>query len=471
MRRTARHGVLACAGLVCAACDAGSEYGHRDETGLQCGSIGDVDGDGREDLAIAMRFDPATGEDESRLLILSGPELEPLALLLWPATPTEPGRVWEIASRGASGGFSLGDLNGDGRSDFALEERFLRRVNPDVGRLRVIAGGVWRVLHEDGPGGPPEPLVRTLQDVGDLDGDGTPDHACVLEPEHYDGLVDDRPEPIHATVVRVRSGRGFVPLFETGPGDPWCRFGAAVARTADRDGDGTPDLLVAVPNGSGTGSGSGGHVLIVSGRDGSVLDRCGAPDSTYEFGSSLAHLPTGGVGDRSVALVQGRTSSPFGLSIGVHRMPSFERLHTFAGRLGVLGDVDGDQLPDWAAWNRDPRDLTESIEVCTGAGSYPIWRRRLEWSGDPRPSAPFGVPDAWISSRFELQGIADMNRDGLREVVVTRTSLLDFEGRVPLAVRFGEIFVLHGRTGATLRHLTRETFAGLEARCPVRVQL
>jgi hypothetical protein len=463
VRRATFHGVLAGVGLVCAACDSGIEYGYRDTTGLQCGSIGDVDGDGVEDLAVAMRFDPTTGADESRLLILSGKELEPLVLLLWPAQEPEQGRVWELASRGIAGGYSLGDLDGDGRSDFALKERFLRRVNPDVGRMRVIAGGDWRLLHEDGPSGPPEPLVRTLQDVGDLDGDGTPEHARVLEPEYYDGLIDDRLEPIHATALRIRSGREFVQRLETASDEPWCDLGAAVARTSDRDADGTADLLVADPGRN--------RVLIVAGRDGSVLESFEAPDSTYAFGSRLAFLPAGGTGDRSVALVQGRESSPFGLTIGVYRMPSFERLFTFAGQLAVLGDVDGDQSPDWAAWTRDPRDLTESIEVRTGAGAVRIWRRHLEWSGDPRTSGPFGVPDAWISSSFELQGTADVDRDGLREVVVSRSSMLDFERRVPLEARFGEVLVLHGRTGATLRHLTRATFAELEARCPSRVQL
>lgn len=434
-------------------CDDGVDYGFRDTVGLQCGSIGDVDGDGKEDLALVLRFDPATGADASRLLILSGPALEPLVLIEWPDESEEAGRVVEFASRGIAGGFSLGDLNGDGRADFALKERFLRRVNPDVGRTRVVAGGDWRVLHEDGPSKAPESLVRFLQDVGDLDGDGTSDHAQVLEPEYYDGLIDDELEPLHDTVVSVRSGRSFDVLLTAGPGEPWADFGADVARTADSDADGTADLVLY----------DGSQVRVVSGRDGSEIGHFAAPRDTYSFGATLESLSTGAAADPAIVLIAGGHGGPV-WSTHVYAMPAFEPRHVVSGLCSDLGDVDGDLRSDWIAWTRDPRDFVEHLEVRSGPESSTIWRRTLDWNTDDRPAELPWIPDAWLSSEFEFQGIPDIDGDGLRDVAVARRGSFDFK-------KEGEVFLLRGSTGATLRHLSLEAFAAWESRCGRRVRL
>lgn len=437
--------------------------------GLQCGSIGDVDGDGREDVAVAMRLDPATGESESRLLILSGAELEPLALLLWPAPRAERGRAWGLASRGARGDFSLGDLDGDGRSDFALKERLHERDAPDVGGLLVVAGGTWRVLREDPRAPAPAPLVRALQDLGDLDGDGTPDHACVLEPERFRGTFDEDLPPAHDAILRVRSGRTWQVLFELGPGDPWDGFGADVARSADHDGDGVPDLVLVPPHSRSEADGRQ-HAAVVSGRDGSPLVEI-APQRSTRIDGTFESLLAGTPDDRPLVLVVEGRDPGYGRSYRILRVPSLELVQDHWGRCSVVGDLDGDAVADWIAWTRDTEDFIEAFGAFSGATTDRIWLRRFDWNRDPRSDVIPGVPDAWTAATFEFGGVCDLNGDGLRDVAVVRTPVVEYDALESLDERCGEVFLLHGRTGETLRHLDRAALAELEARCPVRVRL
>jgi hypothetical protein len=99
--------------------------------GAGIAQIGDIDGDGREDIAISDRRNP------SRVFIYKGRDT-------WPATMTRTNADYTItvssAYNGALFGLSmarLGDFNGDGIDDFAIGAD---QFNGNVGRVVIVLG-------------------------------------------------------------------------------------------------------------------------------------------------------------------------------------------------------------------------------------------------------------------------------------------------------------------------------------------
>lgn len=108
-----------------------------------------------------------------------------------------------------------------------------------------------RVLHELQGRAGGEEFGWVARAVGDLDGDGATDFAATA-PGHARG----------AGRVDVHSGRSGARLFSR-EGRPGWRLGNSVAGGADVDGDGTPDLVAGAPGAD--------RALVLSGRDGGTL--------------------------------------------------------------------------------------------------------------------------------------------------------------------------------------------------------
>jgi len=249
--------------------------------------IPDVNGDGVPDLVV--------GAPGVNVLPLFPPRSAPLA---------EVGRAQVISGatgatlaqadgltpleRHGRGALSLGDVNGDGKPDFAVSSR--RRVNGagiGLGSVLVysgasVAGGVLAPLYqldgEDAAGG----FGNTLTQIGDWDGDGVDDFAVsaflanVTIPPAVEGE-----EPVtlqEAGTVYVFSGASGALLHRFDGTSATANFGAAMAPIDDIDGDGRRELLVGAPGTEVMGRGNGGQVMIISSLDRSVL---WASDETF----------------------------------------------------------------------------------------------------------------------------------------------------------------------------------------------
>jgi len=228
--------------------------------------LGDVDGDGVDDLVVGQ-----IGSQDENAWLVSGATGALLGGVAGPGVG-DPEFGWSVAA--------TGDLDGDGRPDFAvgtLRRGEVTTYSANGARLRVRAGSrtFGRALADlgdlDGDGlhelaiaeasrstvwiaaGRGDALVPvvvggtplSLARAGDLDGDGRSD-LLVGDPAAEDG----------AGVVRALSTRTGATLAKLRGPHPGAAFGLRVAGGADLDGDGLPEILVGAPGTDAVGRGS-----------------------------------------------------------------------------------------------------------------------------------------------------------------------------------------------------------------------
>lgn len=139
------------------------------------------------------------------------------------------------------------------------------------------------------------------------------------------------------------------------------RFGAAVARVGDVNGDGFPDLLVGAPSEDGDRVGA---AYVFSGRDGRPLQRLTHPDAQKqsEFGSAVARLDDADEDGRDDILVAapkqttGRRDPQAGQAYWMSgrsgeafedvESPNERANSRFGFAMAAAPDVDGDGLDD-----------------------------------------------------------------------------------------------------------------------------
>jgi len=232
--------------------------------GTRLAAPGDLDGDGQAELIVA-----APGADTVYVVSWSG-AATPLAL------GSAASHVLE-GTTGSSAGEALGgagDRDGDGVADLLVGAPYLEDQGKPLGGLHLVAGPLAAVVDLAGDG------VRTLVGessydlagvavawVGDLDGDGL-DEVLVGAPR------DDHDD--------TDSGSAYLLLGDSGPvdladADASIRghgateyLGEAVAGAGDVDGDGHADFLVGAPGADVNASNDGAAYLFTSLPSGSV---------------------------------------------------------------------------------------------------------------------------------------------------------------------------------------------------------
>ncbi len=286
--------------------------------GNSCAFVGDVDGDGMEDLAVGASRDSYLGHFHGALWIL----------FLSPAGDVV--RKTEISE--VSGGFrvpmnefaelgtaveALEDLDGDGVPDVAIGA-------PRWGQR----GGIWILyLRRDGSVkssvelGGIEPLHEILEPgfgigssiarLGDLDGDGEPELAIGQYPSFDFGWENGKAVLIVSPSLdgsvrwlRVLHDRkdGFV--------EGYSGFGCDLAGIGDLDGDEVPDLAIGDWMDDDGGNSRGAVWIVTLNRDGSLKRKQKISDWQGGFEGLL------------------RDNASFG------------------DALGAPGDLDRDQVPD-----------------------------------------------------------------------------------------------------------------------------
>jgi hypothetical protein len=212
------------------------------------------------------------------------------------------------------------------------------------------------LLLELAGGTPADRLGAAVAAAGDLDGDGRPD-LIVGAPRAGVPPVD-APVPGEARVYSGADGR-LLRVLAPPPGAAWA--GTSVAGAGDVDGDGTPDVLVGAPLGSGPGGpapgGAAGIALLHSGSDGSVLrvlEGDAAGDRLGEAVCGPGDLNGDGVPDLVVGAPHASTGGTRAGFVRAHSGADGTTLFELYGdpwdflgsAVAACGDVDGDGTPD-----------------------------------------------------------------------------------------------------------------------------
>jgi hypothetical protein len=305
-----------------------------DRFGAAVASLGDLDGDGRPEIAVGapQTNNPVGGGYVSAFVGGTG---APLTTIVAPG----PGFGSRIAC--------VGDVDGDGFFDAFVGSSAVAAT----GRVYSGATGGLLLTLSGGVGAP----------AGDVDGDGKAD-IFVGDPAFAAGGV-----PGSGRVELVRGSNGT--MLRSWIGGGAAALGAAIAFGADLDADGVDDALFGAPSTEG----AGGSVDVVSGSDGTTLRTTTVPppvmppwlDVWKGLGAGRADVDGDGVDDVLLCL---RGTIPIGSYM------SFD-----VGEIRAISGADGTELVRAQA----PASVVGGISNWSAYASDATWLRDIDGDGVP----------------------------------------------------------------------------------------
>jgi len=363
-------------------------------------SIRDMDGDGRQDLVVGSEY---IGVGVFRGL---------------PGGTLGTRADYATGMGGPLGGLAIADLNGDGRLDIVTGNVSFTIEDGSVTTLLGLPGGVFGMRTDYKTGSAVQAVA-----VGDLDGDGKPDIAASNQTSSI-------------TIVPSKASGGFLATgyYATGSFHP----GLAVS---DLTGDGRPD--VAVPNASTFPSAS-----VLAGQPGGTLD-AGTSYGPVRAGRAIAVADMNGDGlkDLVVASDPGVVAVQLGLAGGGYG-PNTDYAVAGNPRDLVLPDLNGDGFLDVIVSCRNSTNLSvlmglpggllgPKVDVPVGSGTVnDIAVGDLDGDGIPDLAAlnsssgllilkgdgngGFGPATSYVTPSGLRRNVAmaDVNSDGRMDVLV-----------------------------------------------------
>jgi FG-GAP repeat len=384
--------------------------------GLGLATLGDLDGDGFLDFALA-------GEKNERAIAISGATGYPL----WVYNQNLPG-VTALSSIVAFA--AAGDLNADGFEDLAISST----PSTSFGRVLAVSGKTGKELWHVGSIEPSGQFGRSIARIGDINLDG---HEDLLVGESW---AKPQGSPVSLVgAVNALSGkdgslvwRVFGPD-DTDPTKTGFRFGVGLGSVGDQDSDGVEDFVVSTTTSafSPTGRYLPGFAQIRSGTDGLELATLALPpDGFWESRGSckLPDLDGDGVNDFAVGFdtYLFEVIPPSGGVVGIYRGGSFELLHSLYGQapgersgesIIIPGDLNGDGVDDLLVGSNHAL-----VPGSSAAG--PPWGYLRAFSGVDFQT-PLFVSTAPESTGYMqdfsqyLAPLGDINGDGLAEFVTS----------------------------------------------------
>jgi hypothetical protein len=308
-------------------------------------------------------------------------------------------REWDGESANDQFGWiarSLGDVDGDGVPDFVTSAPTKNIGGNQAGRVYVYSTGSGKLVWS-ADGKPGDQLGSGVESAGDTDGDGIQD------------VIASAPGSETAYVYSGKDGHVLLTLHGEAKGDT---FGNHVSSVGDIDHDGHADVIVGAPSNKAGGE-NAGHAYVYSGKDGHVLLTLTGERAGDQFGSAV----TGYADARHTLLVVGapgggaRRSGRVYVYDRLGRTPKFTFDSDATGSklgymfLAVLGDVDGDGVPDIYAsdWSNSARGpSTGRVYVRSGKTGKELFALTGETAGEG-----FGTTHA-LAGDVDGDGHADL---------------------------------------------------------------
>ena len=290
----------------------------------------------------------------------------------------------------------LGDVDGDGVPDFVTSAPTKAIGGKDAGRIYVYSTHTGRLIWS-ADGQPGDQLGTGIESAGDTDGDGIPD------------VIAGAPGGGYARVYSGKDGRVLLTFKSEHATDD---FGRHVSGVGDVDHDGHADVIVGAPD-NGAGGAKAGRAYVYSGKDGHALLTLTGAAAGDAFGSAVA----GWSDARQTLLIVGapsagsRKSGRTYVYRGLTQQPAFtiesdETGHALGGMfVSVLGDVDGDGVPDVYAsdWsNRAKGPSTGRVYVHSGRDGHRLLTLTGETEGEGFGTSPSVAGDIDGDGRADL---------------------------------------------------------------------
>ncbi|MCA8980759.1 MAG: FG-GAP repeat protein [Planctomycetes bacterium] len=237
--------------------------------GTSVTGLGDLDGDGRDDLAVGAYAKDANGTDSGAVYVFSGATGAQLFRFLG-------------GSAGDHFGYAVaaaGDVNGDGTPDLLVGSRGEDLGGPNAGAALVLSGANGSLIHRVEGQAAHDLFGSAVCSLGDLDGDGLPEFAVGARWNDTNGENAGC-----VGVFRGSDGSQLIQLDGLAAGN---LFGSSLACAGDLNGDGLNELLVGSPGADLFGSNSG-CVQAFSGANGAELFRWLGDQAGDALGVSVA---------------------------------------------------------------------------------------------------------------------------------------------------------------------------------------
>jgi len=308
---------------------------------------GDVDNDGHPDFIIGT--DPSIdGTDEGYVRVFSGSNYAQLYFF----NRYVPGDTYGSAVAGG------GDVDADGYDDLLITGKHLGFMEVRSGRTGLVIHGPNLDLSGISPAN-----LGQVDGVGDVDHDG-----------HADFLFGVRNATTNA--VRVYSGASGATLYTLVSGVVGDGFATCARGCGDVDADGTNDIVVGAPLQTGVGV-QAGRAYVFSGVNGALLRSFDGTAANERFGASVdgaGDVDRDGFDD----IVVGTTASSSTRTIYVFSGRTGERLYSvtknisdfFGFSVAGAGDCNGDGFADIVVGA--PRSLTGTAYVFSPCPLPPI---------------------------------------------------------------------------------------------------
>ena len=345
--------------------------------------------------------------------------------------PVQVIREWTGETAGDQFGWiarNIADVDDDGVNDVITSAPTYAAAGPSAGKVYVYSSGTGELLwSRAGEAG--DQLGLGIEAAGDVNADGIPD------------VIAGAPGGGKTYVFSGRDGTVLLTLLAEDSTDV---FGRKVSDIGDVNDDGHADVLVGAPGNDATGQ-DAGRAYVFSGIDGAKLLTLDGERAGDRFGSSAS----GWTGNGHTMLVVGAPNAGEGrrgrtyVYEGLSTQPAFviESDETGASLGGmfvsVVGDIDGDHVPDVYAsdWSNNALGhSTGRIYVHSGADGH----RLLTLTGEA-PGDGFGIGTA---------DAGDVNGDGYDDLII---GAWQHAGSAPSG---GKTYLYSGRDGSLLRAIT-----------------